>query len=380
MHRSVPRPSIWRVAPLQWETTTSYIQRLARRHHLTTAELLHALGIPRPQANKECAQPHGPYTSIELYLNAPSRRLIAAFAGIPDEHLAHALPEWNRYRDKPDPQSARARLRLASAHAVTGCPRCTIARTGDPHPVPQYLPDTRLVCRRHHTWMLGRHTLAGMPLPIEHADLTQTPEILAAHRIHIRFLRRWGAAADHALTLAMNLTENWRRAAPSEERIWPARARRIGNNKRARLWYALAREAVTYPETITLARFFAHHPRALHVLERPGHTHPLHTAVASLLGRPWLENPALYPDRFGDRISYTPGRNPRARERWPSRHSPYAPGPTELTELGYQSPPQQPSSHIQARRKDRKGSRKSAPRTGTEPPAPTIWHDTNPTP
>lgn len=116
------------------------------------------------------------------------------------------------------------------------------------------------------------------------------------------------------------------------------------------------------------------------VVAHRDHRFVLHTAVASLLGRPWLENPALHPDRFGDRISYTPGRNPRARERWPYRHSPYAPGPTELTDLGYQPPPQQPSSHIQARRKDRKGSRKSAPRTGTEPPAPTIWLDTNPTP
>ncbi|MEU6868258.1 TniQ family protein [Streptomyces sp. NPDC046876] len=245
-HHPAPRTSIWRLAPVQGETTVSYLQRLARRHHLDTAELLHGLGIHQPILHPECTKPYGPYTSIELYLNAPSRSLISAFAGIPDEHLAHALPEWNRYRDKPDPQSPRARLRLASAYAVTGCPRCTLARTGQPHPVPQYLPDTHLICRRHRTWMLGRHTLTGTRLPVEHADLTQTPEILAAHRTHIRFLRCWGAAADHALTLAMNLTETWRRAAPAEERIWPARARRIGNNKRARLWYALAREARRY--------------------------------------------------------------------------------------------------------------------------------------
>ncbi|MEU1488605.1 hypothetical protein [Streptomyces sp. NPDC005752] len=326
------------MAPLQWETTTSYVQRLARRHHLSTLELLHALGIPWPTANAECTKPHGPYTSIELYLNAPSRCLIAAFAGIPDEHLAHALPEWNRYRDKPDPQTARARLRLASAHAVTGCPRCTLARTSDPHPVSQYLPDTHLICRRHHTWMLGRHTLAGIPLLVEHADLARTPEILAAHHMHLRFLRRWGAAADHALALAMNLTETWRRVAPTEERMWSARARRIGNNKRTRLWYALAREAITYPETIALAQFFARHPRTLLARERHGRTHPLHTAVAALLGRPWLEDPALYPDQFDIRMRYTPGRHPYPRGRWPYRHNPYGPGSTELTELGYQPP------------------------------------------
>ncbi|MFJ3505700.1 hypothetical protein [Streptomyces sp. NPDC090135] len=337
-HHPAPHASIWRLAPVQWETTVSYLQRLARRHHLNTAELLHGLGIHPPLLHPECTKPYGPYTSIELYLNAPSRGLIAAFVGIPDQHLAHALPEWNRYRDKPDPQSPRARLRLASAYAVTGCPRCTLARTGQPHPVPQYLPDTHLICRRHRTWMLGHHTLADTRLPVEHADLSRTPEILAAHRIHIRFLRRQGPAADHALALAMNLTETWRRAGPAEEHIWPARARRIGNNKRARLWYALAREAITYPETIALAQFLARHPRTLHVPERPGRTHPLHTAIATLLDRPRLENPALYPDQFSNRISYTPGRHPYPRSQSPYRHNPFNPSPTELTKLGYQPP------------------------------------------
>ncbi|MFE9637332.1 TniQ family protein [Streptomyces sp. NPDC006463] len=337
-HHLAPRASILRLAPVQWETTVSYLQRLASRHHLDTAELLRGLGIPGPLLHPECTRPHGPYTSIELYLNPASRSLIADFAGIPEEHLAHALPQWNGHRDKPHAAPPKARLRLAPMHAVTGCPHCTLARTGQTHPVPQYLPDTALICQRHSTWMLGRHTLAGTRLPIEHASLRRAPEILAAHRAHVRFLKRWGPAADHALALAMNLTETWRRNAPADERIWPARARRIGDNKRARLWYALAREAITYPETITLAQFLAHHPRTLHARERPGHAHPLHTAVADLLGRPWLENPALYPDQFGNRITYTVGRHPYPRSRWPYRHNPYDPGPTELTKLGYQPP------------------------------------------
>ncbi|GHE14548.1 hypothetical protein GCM10010339_85580 [Streptomyces alanosinicus] len=329
-----PRPSIRRVAPLQWETTASYIQRLARSHHLTTAELLNGLGIPRPRVDNERTRPHAPHTSIELYLNAPSRRLIASFAGVPEEHLCHALPQWDQYRDKPNPASARARLRPAPVNAVTGCPGCTLARTGQRHPVPQYLPDSRLICRRHHTWMLGRHTLAGTQLPIDHADLEHTPEILTAHRTHIRFLRRWGTAADHALAQSMSLTETWRRTAPAQERIWPARARRIGNNKRTRLWYALARAAITYPETITLAQYIAHHPRTLTALERPESAPPVHTAIAALLGRPWLQDPAFYPDRLNNRINYAPSPHPGARPRWTYRH----PGPTELTHLGYHPP------------------------------------------
>ncbi|MEU8975600.1 hypothetical protein AB0D11_41440 [Streptomyces monashensis] len=74
-------------------------------------------------------------------------------------------------------------------NAVTGCPGCSLARNGRRCPIPQYLPDSRLVCHRHHAWMLGRHTLVGTQLPIEHADLGNTPEVLAAHHTHIRFLR-----------------------------------------------------------------------------------------------------------------------------------------------------------------------------------------------
>ncbi|WP_330335826.1 TniQ family protein [Streptomyces sp. NBC_00557] len=334
MPSAPPRPSIRRVAPLQWETTASYIQRLARRHHLTTAELLNGLGIPRPHLKKERTQPHAPHTGIELYLNAPSRRLIASFTGVPEEHLSYALPQWDQYRDKPNPASARARLQPAPVNAVTGCPGCTLARTGHRHPVRQYLPDSRLICRRHHTWMLGRHTLAGTQLPIEHADLGHTPEILAAHRTHIRFLRRWGTAADHALAQATSLTEAWRRTAPAQERIWPARARRIASNKRTRLWYALARAAITYPETITLAQYIAHHPRTLLALERPQSAPPVHNAIAALLGRPWLQDPALYPHRLNHRINYAPSPHPGAHPRWTYRQ----PGPTELTHLGYHPP------------------------------------------
>ncbi|MHB9864588.1 hypothetical protein [Streptomyces sp. YIM S03343] len=95
--------------------------------------------------------------------------------------------------------------------------------------------------------MLGHHTLSGDPFPAEHADLTRAPEILAAHRAHIRLRSRWKEAADHSLTHAMTLTERWRRTAPADERIWPARTRRISTT-RTRLWYALARQAITYPE------------------------------------------------------------------------------------------------------------------------------------
>ncbi|MEU5599546.1 TniQ family protein [Streptomyces sp. NPDC020298] len=308
-------PSPLRVAPMQWETTASYIQRLARRHHLTTTELLHALGIPTPHTHPECTKPGSPYTTIELYLNPASRHLITQFTGIDTTHLTHALPQWSRHRDKSPTAPPKARLRLAPVHAVTGCPHCTLTRTGHTHPVQQYRPSTALICRRHRTWMLGPHALNGEPFPTEHADLTRTPEILAAHREHTRLLRRWGQAADHGLTHAMALTEHWRRTAPADEHIWPARTRRLSTT-RTRLWYALAREAITYPETIALAQLFTRHPGTLHVLQHTGRPHAVHTTIAALLNRAWLTDPAHYPPR------------PTTRQN----HS------TELTQLGYTNP------------------------------------------
>ncbi|MEU6071994.1 TniQ family protein [Streptomyces sp. NPDC047082] len=196
-----------RVAPMQWETTASYIQRLAQRHHLTTTELLHALGIPTPHTHPECTRPRSPSTTIELYLNPASRHLITQFTGIENTRLTHALPQWGKHRDKSPTAPPKARLRLAPVHAITGCPHCTLTRTGHAHPVQQYLSSTALICRRHRIWMLGTHTLNGKPFPTEHADLTRTPEILAAHQDHTRLLRRWGQAADHGLTYAMALTD-----------------------------------------------------------------------------------------------------------------------------------------------------------------------------
>lgn len=359
-------PSPLRVAPVQFETTISYIQRLAARHHLSAAQLLSALGIPRPLAHDACTRPHGPRTASELYLNAAARHRIAAFCGIHEEHLAHALPTWTRYLDRSPDESPTARVRLSQLHAVTGCPHCTLARTGNSHPVAQYLPDTRIVCRRHRIWMLGLHTLNGVPFPAEHADLTRTPEILTAHQAHIRLLRRGKEAAEHGLAHAAALTEHWRCTAPADELIWPARARRI-HPAHTCLWYALAREPLTYPETIALAQLFTRHPHTLRTYAPPGGPHPLHATIAALLERPWLEDPAHYPPRLPGLTGHTCGRHPHPQQ--PHRHALCCKGPVELTELGYHPPTGPPRQREQGRREgpeDRTGS-KTQSRSNTPP-------------
>lgn len=263
----MPRPlpdlthqALRRIRPLAFETNASFIERLAGAHHLTTSELLCGLRIHPPKITPVREREWGPHARSELYLNTRARNRISQYTGIPEEHLARALPSWTEHRDRGTAGQSRAggTIRPSRLPAVIGCPHCTITRTGHTQPVPRYLPHHRLVCPRHHTWALGPHALNGVPVPHTHALLHQTPEIVRAHHTHLRLTRRWGPDADDAIAQAARLTEHWRRHAPRTERTWPTRAQHIatnsgiGGSRNVNLWETLAREAITYPETITL--------------------------------------------------------------------------------------------------------------------------------
>lgn len=336
---AVTHRALRRVRPLRYETNASYITRVAGAHHLLGGELLDGLSIGHPRLHPDCEQPRGPRSHIDLYLNAPARERFSRYVQIPENHLAHALPDWTGYhRDQPYSIRPRTLLWPSYLPAVTGCPHCTRAHTGQPEPVLLCLPHHRLVCARHQTWALGPHTLHGQTIDNQHASLQRTPEIITAHHTHQRLLSRHGAhQVVHAVSLAMQFTEYWRRNAPADERIWPARARRISPSRR-RMWYALAREAITYPETIALAQLLIRRP--YWPLHRPGQPHPLHEAAADLLDRPWLNDPAHHPSDLINRIG-PPSRHPSSSP-WPYRHSTSThhdnTHSTELTRLGYQPP------------------------------------------
>ncbi|MFF1792578.1 hypothetical protein ACFVX9_39740, partial [Kitasatospora sp. NPDC058243] len=299
--------ALFPVRPLSFETNASFLERLARAHHLTPIELLDGLRIRRPKIYPDLKRLHGPHAPTELYLNASARARISQYTGIPQTRLARALPCWAEHRDRGSSTktSPGGAMRPSSLPAVIGCHHCTIARTGQAQPIPRYLPHHHLVCARHRTWALGPHTLHGVPVPHTHALLHQTPEIIRAHHAHLRLIRRWGPDADDAVAQAARLTEHWRRQAPKPERIWRGRTRLIGDADTA-LWEVLAREAITYPETITLAGLLVRRPSARYHRTRPGQPHPLHTTIARLLNRRWLQNPAHYPEDLSHFIRYTP--------------------------------------------------------------------------
>lgn len=349
------------VTPVPWETTCSYLDRLARRHHLNRTDLLRGLGISfitMPEETGPALGRTSPYTTWELYLNASAQQIIADFCGLPQEYLRANLAEWAQRPGRSVTGAARARLYKVRKPSVTGCPKCALVRTGAPHPVQQYLPQTALVCLQHQVQMLGPHTLHGKPFPVEHADLSQAPEVLVAHRDHLRLIRRWGADGHRVVSVAMKVTESWRRAELPAERIWPARARRIGRGYSAQLWLALAREAVTYPEAIALARILLDH--TFHDLRRRprswGQPLPIYAIVAGQLERPWLATPDLYPLHFSSQVQRLPHRH-RSRDTswWPYRWNPSDYGPIELTQLGYQ-PPGSPAPRRSAPRPTSRGT------------------------
>lgn len=327
-----------RVAPVRWETTASYIARLAAQHQLTTAQLLSSLGIPRPGHNIQPREVRSPYDTLELYFNAAGREAICHFSGVPDEHLRHALPLWQpRRAERRCDTSSRARLRFSGVPAVVGCPHCTVVRTGHGQRVRQYLPATALICRNHSMAMLGPHTLNLRPVSVEHVGLSGTPEILAAHRDHLRLLRRYRDRGQQAVDQAARLTESWRRHRHREETIWPGRARRIGGGRQPGLWFTLAREVITYPETIAVARILSDPSFGRPSPSRAG---MIRSAIAESLARPYLADPAFYPERLLSRLPADPHRFARHRPLgWLYRWNVSDQCSIELTELGYRRLP-----------------------------------------
>ncbi|MQY16923.1 hypothetical protein SRB5_71270 [Streptomyces sp. RB5] len=125
-------------------------------------------------------------------------------------------------------------------------------------------------------------------------DLRNAPQIKAAQRRHVRLLRRYPHAAE-AFTVAQAITASWWDEPWPEETLWPDRLRLTapGNNL---AWRGAARDAVTYPEAVTLATLLADPGVQQRLLDGAGRHQP-HTPadvpglvdeLARRLERPWI--------------------------------------------------------------------------------------------
>ncbi|MGW3499095.1 helicase associated domain-containing protein [Streptomyces sp. NPDC001020] len=135
------------------------------------------------------------------------------------------------------------------------------------------------------------HT-SGLPVP-----LGRCPEVIEAQQRHVRLLRRSPAGAQ-AFDVARAVTNSWwDQPWPVEERAWPARLEATRpDNADPSWWKVAARDLITYPETVALARLLASRPlqqRTVaesggHLPYRLGELPALPAKAAHELQRPWL--------------------------------------------------------------------------------------------
>ncbi|MGW4186489.1 Helicase associated domain protein [Streptomyces albidoflavus] len=236
-----------RLGPLQDETNLSYLDRLADRYRLGVRDPIPALLQVGGSLFK------GYRTDGEVYLNAETRARVSAFCRVPEKILQRALPAWTTQEPlSPDGASAAGRFRFGSVvpAAGEGCRLCTAARTGRTKPARLYLKPHIRICPRHGRWMLGTHWIDGGPADIEQVDLTGLPEMVTAHRRHLDLLRHRPDAV-RAFEVAHAVVVSWWTQQWSEEEQWPRRALRLSPpSVDPGWWRLLARDAVTYPETV----------------------------------------------------------------------------------------------------------------------------------
>ncbi|OSC67541.1 helicase, partial [Streptomyces sp. 4F] len=281
-----------RVAPLPGELTLSFLARLAARYHLAIRDLLAAatdIGGQQNLTGMLCPD-------SEIHLNAQARARVAVLCRVPPRVLERALPAWRReepcgrYGAGPVGRLMRGEEAVAAWGPV--CPACTAARTGRRVPARQYLAPEERVCARHRNWLLYVPGTSGLPVP-----LGRCPEVIEAQRRHVRLLRRSPAGAQ-AFDVARAVTNSWwDQPWPVEERAWPARLEATRpDNADPSWWKVAARDLITYPETVALARLLASRPlqqRTVaasggHLPYRLGELPALLAKAAHELQRPWL--------------------------------------------------------------------------------------------
>ncbi|MDH2393848.1 helicase associated domain-containing protein [Streptomyces sp. HNM0663] len=287
------RPGPVRLAPLQGETNLSYLDRLADRYRLGVRDLIPALLQTGGGLFK------GYRTDGEVYLNAEARARISTFSRVPEEILQRALPAWTAQEPvSPEGAGAAGRFRFGSVvpSAGEGCRLCTAARTGRTKPARLYLKPHTRICPRHRRWMLGTHWIDGAPADTEQVDLTGLPEMVTAHWRHLDLLRHRPEAA-RAFEVAHAVAVSWWAQQWPEEEQWPRRALRLAPpGTDPGWWRLLARDAVTYPETVALTSLLTDDRTRQQLLADTGghlphtlaHVPGLVGELARVTGRPWL--------------------------------------------------------------------------------------------
>jgi TniQ protein len=289
--RTDTRPGAFRVVPLPYESTASWVGRVAATYRQSVPELLDGIGITTTGARGA-----DDTDTTEIHLDDAAWHRLAVFTRVPRHHLARALPHLERPRNR---NPARTPDTVGATVGATGagiaawhrpdpyeqpswaCPWCTLRHTrGATARARMYLPAHRVWCPRHACWSTGG------PRP-RLLDTRGVPELAHTHREHRRLLRR--PNANTAYTWAQAIVTRWYDHDLYLARRWRARGHRLAafnpdhTTTHSSSWELTARPVIVHPETVTLARVLARtrlpatprpdrHPATGAFLEHTAHT------------------------------------------------------------------------------------------------------------
>jgi hypothetical protein len=234
-----PRPLPRRVTPVQDETLSSFLRRLALANHIRGDELLAYLVI-------RLRKPWAPARSPDVSLHA-----LSVLSGHTPLRLAHALPE---IRPQLADQSA---LRVLGRTTVNGpnttrpaCRRCMAAK-GITTTVTVWARQDQNVCLRHQLW-IGQ----GVVRPEDQVDVADLPEIGRAQTRHRNLARRHGLGRVRYFHPAAEKIIKWSAEFPCDTGRWNRRRHLFIRENAERLPWSYD-AAACYPEVVALLSVLA---------------------------------------------------------------------------------------------------------------------------
>ncbi|MEU0602229.1 TniQ family protein [Streptomyces sp. NPDC006393] len=247
-----------RTTPFEGETTASWITRCAARYHLPPGPYFRA--VLRQEGRTFVSGRSG--LGTELYLNTAARERLAAYSRIEEQVLARVLPAWPldldvlRHHTGP-----AAHWQFPTTHTaapvMAGCLKCIASRSRGVE-VWQYRGWHQRVCRTHRIWLVGGERVDTGPAQIPLGE-REAAGVLAAHRHHQALAAR-GEQVQAAWEWARGIIQ--RLYGDEELRPLPAAVAwdgrldtltgQAGRPGREWLWRIIARDLVTYPETLAL--------------------------------------------------------------------------------------------------------------------------------
>ncbi|MFG2638085.1 DNA-binding protein [Streptomyces sp. NPDC048362] len=253
-------PGLLRTAPLQGETTSSLISRIAGRYGME-AKVLRSCWQWRNYPPGHDGG--GARADAEVLLNAPGRRFLAGLCGVTEDVLARALPSWGQEDGKLSagkngvPAAAWRTGGAVAGPVAFGCRLCAARRTGTAVRAVRYVPRWERVCVRHGRWLMD----ADADQPLEYLDVRGVPEVAAAQRRWAGVARRAaraGAGPERVFALAYAVVARWWEQSLNwkRETIWPGRLHQVaGGDAGTELerWRIVGRDAVIFPEVVAVA-------------------------------------------------------------------------------------------------------------------------------